>query len=46
MLTDVVDKPLQTLHLIDQSQHLGIDYQFERGIDEQLKQINKSFSQT
>ncbi|KAI6684896.1 hypothetical protein NL676_030809 [Syzygium grande] len=44
MLTDVVDKPSQMLHLIDQIQRLGIDYHFERDIDEQLEQIHKSYS--
>ncbi|KAF7850211.1 hypothetical protein BT93_L5741 [Corymbia citriodora subsp. variegata] len=45
MLTGVVDKPSQMLHLIDQIQRLGIDYHFEREIDEQLEQIYKSYSQ-
>nr|WNI01941.1 terpene synthase [Psidium guajava] len=45
MLTDVADKPSQMLHLIDQIQRLGIDYHFEREIDEQLEQIHKSYSQ-
>ncbi|KAF8026079.1 hypothetical protein BT93_F2788 [Corymbia citriodora subsp. variegata] len=45
MLTDVVDKPLQKLHLIDQIQRLGVDYHFEREIEEQLEQIHKSYSQ-
>nr|WNI01929.1 terpene synthase [Psidium guajava] len=41
MLTDVVDKP----SLIDQIQRLGIEYHFERDIDEQLEQIHKSYYQ-
>ncbi|KAF8015242.1 hypothetical protein BT93_H0902 [Corymbia citriodora subsp. variegata] len=41
MVTDVVDKPSQMLHLIDQIQRLGIFYHFEREIDEQLEQIHK-----
>ncbi|KAF7851625.1 hypothetical protein BT93_L3450 [Corymbia citriodora subsp. variegata] len=45
MLTGVVDKPSQMLHLIDQIQRLGIHYHFEREIDEQLEQIYKSYSQ-
>ncbi|XP_056163075.1 (-)-germacrene D synthase-like isoform X1 [Syzygium oleosum] len=45
MLIDVVDKPSQMLHLIDEIQRLGIDYHFEREIDEQLEQIHKSYSQ-
>ncbi|KAF7847319.1 hypothetical protein BT93_L3090 [Corymbia citriodora subsp. variegata] len=45
MLADVVDKPLLKLHLIDQIQRLGIEYHFEREIDEQLEQIHKSYSQ-
>ncbi|KAF8019317.1 hypothetical protein BT93_G0101 [Corymbia citriodora subsp. variegata] len=44
MVTDVVDKPSQMLHLIDQIQRLGIFYHFEREIDEQLEQIHKSYS--
>ncbi|KAK3427091.1 hypothetical protein EUGRSUZ_F03396 [Eucalyptus grandis] len=44
MLTDVVDKPLQKLHLINQIQRLGIEYHFEREVDEQLEQIHKSYS--
>ncbi|XP_056163077.1 (-)-alpha-pinene synthase-like [Syzygium oleosum] len=42
---DVADKPSQMLHLIDQIQLLGIDYHFERKIDEQLEHIHKSYSQ-
>ncbi|XP_048140753.1 (-)-germacrene D synthase-like [Rhodamnia argentea] len=45
MLTDAADKPSQMLHLIDEIQRLGIDYHFEREIDEQLEQIHKSYSQ-
>ncbi|XP_039171026.1 (-)-germacrene D synthase-like [Eucalyptus grandis] len=44
MLIDVVDKPLPKLHLIDQIQRLGIEYHFEREVDEQLEQIHKSYS--
>ncbi|KAK3427095.1 hypothetical protein EUGRSUZ_F03400 [Eucalyptus grandis] len=44
MLTDIMDKPLKKLHLIDQIQRLGIEYHFEREIDEQLEQIHKSYS--
>ncbi|KAI6690478.1 hypothetical protein NL676_027306 [Syzygium grande] len=45
MLAGVVDKPSRMLHWIDQIQRLGIDYHFEREIDEQLEQIHKSYSQ-
>ncbi|KAK3427098.1 hypothetical protein EUGRSUZ_F03404 [Eucalyptus grandis] len=45
MLAGVMDKPSQMLHLIDQIQRLGIDYHFEHEVDEQLEQINKSYSQ-
>ncbi|KAL3750116.1 hypothetical protein ACJRO7_011144 [Eucalyptus globulus] len=45
MLTDVVDKPSQMLHLIDQIQRLGIDYHFDRDIDEHLEHIHKRYSQ-
>ncbi|XP_056163102.1 (-)-germacrene D synthase-like [Syzygium oleosum] len=45
MLTDVADKPSKMLHLIDEIQRLGIDYHFEREIDEQLDHIHKSYSQ-
>ncbi|KAK3433830.1 hypothetical protein EUGRSUZ_D01106 [Eucalyptus grandis] len=45
MVTNAVDKPSQMLHLIDQIQRLGIDYHFEREIDEQLEGIQKSYSQ-
>jgi len=44
MLIDAVDKPLPKLHLIDQIQRLGIEYHFEREVDEQLEQIHKSYS--
>ncbi|KAK3407468.1 hypothetical protein EUGRSUZ_K03518 [Eucalyptus grandis] len=44
MLIDVVEKPLQKLHLIDQIQRLGIEYHFEHEVDEQLEQIHKSYS--
>ncbi|XP_048132495.1 (-)-germacrene D synthase-like [Rhodamnia argentea] len=44
MVTDVAEKPLQMLHLIDQIQRLGIYYHFEREIDKQLGQIHKSYS--
>nr|WNI01937.1 terpene synthase [Psidium guajava] len=44
IMTDVTDKPLQMLQLIDQIQRLGIFYHFEREIDEQLEQIHKSYS--
>nr|WNI01928.1 terpene synthase [Psidium guajava] len=43
MLTDLMDKPSQMLPLIDQIQHLGIEYHFERDIEEQLEQIHKSY---
>ncbi|KAF7851627.1 hypothetical protein BT93_L3452 [Corymbia citriodora subsp. variegata] len=33
------------LHLIDQIQRLGIDYHFEREIDQQLEKIHKNYSQ-
>ncbi|XP_048132496.1 (-)-germacrene D synthase-like [Rhodamnia argentea] len=45
MVTDVVEKPSQMLHLIDQIQRLGIYYHFECEIDKQLGQIHKSYSQ-
>ncbi|XP_048136396.1 (-)-germacrene D synthase-like isoform X1 [Rhodamnia argentea] len=45
MLTNVADKPSQMLLLIDQIQRLGIEYHFERDMDEQLEQIHKSYSQ-
>ncbi|KAF8032174.1 hypothetical protein BT93_D1184 [Corymbia citriodora subsp. variegata] len=45
ILTGVVDKPSQMLHLIDQIQRLGIDYHFEREIDQQLEKIHKNYSQ-
>ncbi|XP_056167290.1 (-)-germacrene D synthase-like [Syzygium oleosum] len=45
MLAGVVDKPSRMLHLTDQIQRLGIDYHFEREIDEQLEQIHNSYSQ-
>ncbi|KAL3742545.1 hypothetical protein ACJRO7_017935 [Eucalyptus globulus] len=45
MVTNAVDKPSRMLHLIDQIQCLGIDYHFEREIDEQLERIHKSYSQ-
>ncbi|KAL3742554.1 hypothetical protein ACJRO7_017944 [Eucalyptus globulus] len=45
MVTNAVDKPSRMLHLIDQIQRLGIDYHFEREIDEQLERIHKSYSQ-
>ncbi|KAK3433836.1 hypothetical protein EUGRSUZ_D01114 [Eucalyptus grandis] len=44
MVTNAMDKPSQMLHLIDQIQRLGIDYHFEREIDEQLERIHKSFN--
>ncbi|KAK3433829.1 hypothetical protein EUGRSUZ_D01105 [Eucalyptus grandis] len=45
MVTNAMYKPSQMLHLIDQIQRLGIDYHFEREIDEQLEGIHKSYSQ-
>jgi len=43
MLTNVVDKSSQMLHLIDQIQRLGIDHHFEHDIDEHLEEIHKHY---
>lgn len=44
MLTNVVDKSSQMLHLIDQIQRLGIDHHFEHDIYEHLEEIHKHYS--
>ncbi|KAF8026082.1 hypothetical protein BT93_F2790 [Corymbia citriodora subsp. variegata] len=43
MLTGAMDKPSQKLNLIDQIQRLRLAYHFELEIDEQLKQIHRSY---